>query len=538
MTDFFFRTEDIKGDEVLDYFVESSTDRQIVDSLKNRNPTILLGSRGVGKSFLMKVAQAELLRDFERDRVFPIYVSFTKSSLVLSGGDERFHFWMLARICSSILRGFAKQGLLAASPLSIKVLAGSDVRQDAPDTLIEKVAEEFENGWKQPDQAIDVTSLPDVDVLKEAIEDTCSALSIDRIALFIDEAAHIFLPTQQRQFFTLFRDLRSAYLTCNAAVYPGVTSFGSTFQPVHDASIISVDRDVTDSAYVNHMREIVVKQAESRMIQNIETHGENFAVLAYASTGNPRSLLKTVARAHDISTAKTNEVIRDYYRNDVWAEHSLLSGRYAGYRPLIDWGRSFLENTVLPELKKKNDQYLSTDKKTSCFFWVHRDAPETVRQALRILSYTGIVTEHFQGVKATRSEIGTRYLVNLGCLFTLEGSAPAAAAFRIATNITVKRMTEYGVNHSVFSKLEGVHANLDDEQVGNAALKEQLGRDIEVLDITDWQRAKLRELNLNTVKEVLGATEVQLKKAHYVGDVRSRRMRNAAIAAVYEFLSG
>ena len=45
-------------------------------------------------------------------------------------------------------------------------------------------------------------------------------------------------------------------------------------------------------------------------------------------------------------------------------------------------------------------------------------------------------------------------------------------------------------------------------------------------------------LALNTVGAVLAATEAELKEAHYVGDVRARRMRNAAIASVLEYLSG
>jgi hypothetical protein len=40
------------------------------------------------------------------------------------------------------------------------------------------------------------------------------------------------------------------------------------------------------------------------------------------------------------------------------------------------------------------------------------------------------------------------------------------------------------------------------------------------------------------VGDVLKATEQKLKEASYVGDVRARRMRNAAIAAVLEYLSG
>jgi hypothetical protein len=537
LADFFIRTEDIKSEEILDLFVESKGDRQVINALKGRNPIILLGSRGVGKSFLLRVAQAELLRDFENDRIFPIYVSFTKSSLVQANATDRFHQWMLARVCSAIIRGVAKAGLLALAPKSISVLAGGSIKEELPETEIEKIAIAFEDGWKNPSGKVDVSVLPDVDELKDAIEDICLQLKIERLVVFIDEAAHIFLPEQQRQFFTFFRDMRNPYLTCNAAVYPGVTSFGATFQPVHDATVMSVDRDISDPLYVQNMREIVERQADSTILQNIQKNGQNFAVLAYAATGNPRVLLKTLNKTPKLNSSEINEVVRSYYRSDAWAEHSLLSEKYAGHRGLIDWGRSFIENEVLPEIKLKNDQYVKTDKKTSAFFWVHRDAPRAVEQALRVLSYTGLVIEHSQGIKATRAEIGTRYLVNLGCLFALE-SSPASSSFAIAKDLTIKRMTEYGAHHPAFELLNSTEATLENAQVGNQALQAQLAKDISVLDITEWQELTLRGLGISTVGDVLNATETALKKAYYVGDVRSRRMRNAAVAAVYEYLSG
>lgn len=111
MADFFFRTEDIRPDEVGQYFVESRKDREIVAALKNRNPTILVGSRGVGKSFLLRVAQKELLDQFERDRVFPAYLSFVKSSLLQSNDPDQFKHWMLARGSQS-----TSEGGIARSP--------------------------------------------------------------------------------------------------------------------------------------------------------------------------------------------------------------------------------------------------------------------------------------------------------------------------------------------------------------------------------------------------------------------------------------
>lgn len=343
-----------------------------------------------------------------------------------------------------------------------------------------------------------------------------------------------FYRSSSDSFLTLFRDLRSHRVTCNAAVYPGVTSFGDTFQPAHDATMLSIDRDVLATDYVGNMREIVEKQADSTVLKNIAQNGQNFSVLAYAASGNPRLLLKTLAASPRVSSGQINDTIRAYYREDIWSEHTLLGDKYSGHRAAIDWGRDFLERTVLPDLKAKNDQSLAADKNTTAYLWIHRDAPAVVKEALRILCYTGVVSEQAAGMKASRGEIGTRYIVNLGCLFSLE-PRPAATSFDIARGLTPKRMTEFGANHPTYKSL--VDEDLPVHDVG-IALEAQLAKPISVLDISDWQRSKLEDLGLVTVREVLEATEEILKRAHYVGDVRARRMRNAAVAAVLEYLSG
>ena len=53
-----------------------------------------------------------------------------------------------------------------------------------------------------------------------------------------------------------------------------------------------------------------------------------------------------------------------------------------------------------------------------------------------------------------------------------------------------------------------------------------------------WQLTKLRELGLATVGDVLLASESKLQTLSYIGEKRSRRIRNAALAAVLEYLSG
>jgi hypothetical protein len=369
------------------------------------------------------VAESELLTEFESQHVLPVYVSFNRSSLINTTDPQQFQHWMLARICARVTRTLHSAGLIAGKSRALSILTG-DTELPTPDraTALERLADCFEESWKVDPIAIDSSSLPTLDDFKDAVQDVCCDLNIARIVVLIDEAAHILLPEQQRQFFTLFRDLRTPYLGCKAAVYPGVTSYGDTFQPSHDATVLSLDRDILGEDYVDTMREIVEKQAESGTLEDIARHDKNFALLAFAASGNPRVLLKTLSRVPKLTSSQVNEVIREYYRSDIWSEHSTLPQKYAGHKYLIDWGRQFIEGTVIPDLQKKNTQYLELEQKSTCFFWVHRDAPQPVIEALKLLAYTGIVTEHASGIRATRSEVGTRYAVNLGALIGHEAT--------------------------------------------------------------------------------------------------------------------
>lgn len=537
MSDYFIRTEDIRPEEVLNYFAETEKDRQLVEHLKSQHPVVLIGSRGVGKSFLLRVAQQELLASLSQSGVIPVYVTFSSSPLLQSLNDIQLHAWMMTKICSAIIRTLSSIGLLVQIPPGLRVLAGAEILHGIEKTPIEQLQEHLESVWKNGVNPITVAGAPEIEEVKEALEDLVSQLGIKRFNLLIDEAAHIFLPRQQRLFFSLFRDLRSPYIVCKAAVYPGVTSYGPNFQPFHDAMMVSAERDVAGKDYIKNMREIVEKQADSDVLRNIEKNLTNFSTLAFSANGNPRILLKTLTRAPKLSSSEVNQVVKDYYRTEAWAEHSVLTSKYRGHSGLIDWGRVFIEQTVLPGIKRRNEERSGLDEASTAYFWVHRDAPQFVQQALQILTYTGIVSEMDVGIKASRSEIGTRYMVNLGCLFSLE-AFPAASAPAIWHKFDIRRMLEFGQNHPTFSNENNVAPTLEIDSINQQALNEQLGKSVRELDLTDWQKQTLEEIGLLTIRDVLQATEVELQRAKYVGEVRSRRMRNAAFAATYEYLSG
>ena len=356
MDEFVFRTEELTNRQVLELGVLSDFEKGIIDKLKAPSPVLLVGSRGVGKSFLFKMAEIQMINEFEKEKVLPVSLTFRKASLLKSGNEYQFQYWMLGRICSEVLRAIRKIGKFASFSHNIALRTGDSETQSSK---IDDIVQKFEESWKTPGIMVDDENIPSLDDFLNTVEDLCDELDISRIVLFIDEAAHVFYPEQQREFFTLFRDLRSPYIKCNAAVYPGVTVYGDTFEPVHDALQITLTRNINDDNYVSNMKEMVMRQVkDSALATRLSKNGANFTLLAYAASGNTRYLLKSVELANKMDSNSINEVFREYYREDLWAEHTKLGERYPGYQRFIDWGRDFIETKVIPERKSKNDGFL------------------------------------------------------------------------------------------------------------------------------------------------------------------------------------
>ncbi|HZM78090.1 MAG TPA: hypothetical protein VFC19_20410, partial [Candidatus Limnocylindrales bacterium] len=95
-------TEDIEPERVLDYLVRTPTDAELLSHLKSRTPVLLRGSRGSGKSFLLRAAQQEMLSRLTVDRVLPVYASFMNTPLIRVGGPEQFFPWMIVTLANSI----------------------------------------------------------------------------------------------------------------------------------------------------------------------------------------------------------------------------------------------------------------------------------------------------------------------------------------------------------------------------------------------------------------------------------------------------
>lgn len=550
-----FRTEDLKQREIQDKFVETEKDRENIEYLKKKTPIILSGSRGTGKTMLLKMAEKEMDDKFDEDRILPVFVSFSKAIFVDIDKDILyFKQWMLSKIMFELRIKLKKHGIGITQPSIFGSLFGCNDETDELTDKLNTFISIMEETWRRKDGDANeklqevfgvepdrIGVISDVDYFKKLIEELCEYYNIERVVLLFDEACHNFIPIQQREFFTFFRDLRTPYISCKAAVYPGITSYG-TFQAFHDAEIRKVERDISDKDYVSNMREMVRNQLGEDVYKIFESNGDNFDALIYAASGNPRLMLKSIYTASNelksLNTTNTNNTIKQFYRTNIWNEHTKLGEIYTGYEPLIDWGRAFIEDKVLEETYNKNKKRLKEgDYSQTIFFAINRNAPEIVKKAMKILEYSGIVTLHTEGTKV-RTEILDRYQLNFGIVLAAETKETPVKRYKeIINHLSVKLYTEYGENSPAYGNVTGIVLNGNTEK-SSSVLKSILDSKIEKLDLTRFQMETLKDSGFVTIGDVLKGSEDDLQRAYGIGPVRARRIFNIVFNASIEYISG
>ena len=550
-----FRTEDLKQREIQDKFVETGKDRENIEYLKKKTPIILSGSRGTGKTMLLKMAEKEMDDKFDEDRILPVFISFSKAIFVDIDKDILyFKQWMLSKIMFELRVKLKKHGIGITQPSIFGSLFGCNDETDELTDKLNTFISIMEETWRRKDGDANeklqevfgvepdrIGVISDVDYFKKLMEELCEYYDIERVVLLFDEACHNFIPIQQREFFTFFRDLRTPYISCKAAVYPGITSYG-TFQAFHDAEIRKVERDISDKDYVSNMREMVRNQLGEEVYKIFESNGDNFDALIYAASGNPRLMLKSIYTASNelksLNMTNTNNTIKQFYRTNIWNEHTKLGEIYTGYKPLIDWGRAFIEDKVLEETYNKNKRRLKEgDYSQTIFFAINRNAPEIVKKAMKILEYSGIVTLHTEGTKV-RTEILDRYQLNFGIVLAAETKETPVKRYKeIINHLSVKLYTEYGENSPAYGNVTGIVLSGNSEK-SSSVLKSILDNKIEKLDLTRFQMQTLKKSGFVTIGDVLKGNEDDLQRAYGIGPIRARRIFNIVFNASIEYISG
>lgn len=173
MSEFYLRTESIKQSDILSLSVVNSTDRGILEALKSNEPCLLEGSRGTGKSFLMRVAELELE---EGDKAcVTVFVPFNMSSLITTDDNLQFYHWMMAKTLKYLLNKLRKMGMVVSGLTSNLLSNDHNDTEESVETSLKEIVRLFEDSYKGK-IAVDISSLPDIEDVKEAIQIICEEM--------------------------------------------------------------------------------------------------------------------------------------------------------------------------------------------------------------------------------------------------------------------------------------------------------------------------------------------------------------------------
>jgi uncharacterized OB-fold protein len=567
------RSEDLKPQEVRDLGVVTEFERNIINSLKSPGAHLLQGARGLGKTTLLRLAETEMDADYADTRVLCVYINFKTSTLlegISAGHKSAFQIWVNAKILQSVHEKLVSMNLLkeadAHDPYE-RVFGISGVEQTGS-FLTTKLLQIPKLAFASDKLAVEkelgedfLNSLYDPSFLGAVIREVSERFSLSRIVLLFDEAAHTFIPAQQELFFELFKYLQSGQVSCKAAVYPTVTSYGRNFEVGQDALILSMDRYEPAAAgrkiYREQFREIVDKRLppHSKKRKDVFSHGELLDLCIYISTGNPRAflhILNEVLRA-GFSARAVSLAAQDYVDRELLPYHTNLAKRLPKYASHVRVGLEMLRQYLIPEIRKKNRSETKSSYQAAAFTISVRDISPNLRLALDILCYSGSLLSKGT-VKIANQKTGQRYVVNVALLLS-ERAFRSADLKASLDSISLTDYREFAASDPTLdSYVRELNAAGDvcpqcsAQILPNAKFCAQCGSKVaegisvisglledpvDALSISDRIRQRIRP-RFPQIGHIVQADRAELMTIPYIKEVRSRMIKNAAD----EYISG
>lgn len=564
------RCEDLNYQQIRDLSVLGDHERNIVSKLKQSGANLLMGSRGVGKSMLLRTAEIEMDDEFESQKALAVYVNFKTSTLlegVKAGERDAFQIWVGAKILQEVHDKLVFFDL-------IKETDGDDPyrrifnisSQETKTYLNEKIhllqglcfSTSKEQDLKEIGDSF-LERIHDTSFILEVLKELTENYGLKGIVFFFDEAAHTFIPSQQEIFFEIFKLLHGDTITVKAAVYPTITSYGRNFEVGQDAIVLSMDRFEPGEAgrRINRklFRDMIIKRVteNSPLKKKIFQKGALLDLCIDLSSGNPRAFLHLLNSAYEkgFSERAVTLATQNYIDSELMPYHTNLSKRLPKYSNHVRVGLDLLRGYIIPEIRNKNFRVKKTAYQ-SAFFTVPRDISPNLKLALDILCYSGILTSKGT-VKIAERRTAPRYMVHLSLMATEK----AFSKTKLRHAISSLSLTDYREFSSEDPKIKNYTDDIIESEEAcqacgfdfppNAKFCSQCGAKIEqtpiisllleepitALSISEKLKNRIKD-KFAKVGNVVQASREEVMTIKYIKEVRSRIIKNAAD----EFISG
>jgi hypothetical protein len=486
---FILAAEDCSPEHFDEIHVFSRYEEKIIRSLIAHGPILIRGGRGSGKSALLIEAYNRIKKS--HDTVFSVYLSLRHLPLLRSQGKD-----YEAIFCRLLLQSITKE--IEAQHLN----------------------------------CVDLSVSPDVGDVQQALVKLSATLK-KRVVLFFDDAAHIGRETSLAEFFDIFRTLSSSTVACKAAIYPGVTKFGTRFDVYNDATVIDIARDERMPDFGGFFED-VIKARYPQLLENTSSFLQKNNAMAWflgrSVAGNMRALVFACNNlTEDNNKIELQQLTQcllylasDYY----WPLLEELTPKLGIYESLIEPSRELAEKLFAYATDNKKPDGVATS------VLIHRDLVQEYAKLFEILEYTGFISRREVSRAMKSGGRGSRYVLNLCNL--LEKTLGARLTASVFESWRHKNETIEIHKNSNIIKIQLPELPKEKEPaILNLGIENLKKSKAYPYGLTDDKFEKLIDAGLDTIGKLADVSDEQLKMIDGIGDKWIKRLHNVVGQAIW-----
>ncbi len=579
------RTESIDTEMIVKYFIEKDKDKSA--RMLDTEQYLIEGSRGVGKTMLMKNAEIKAADAFETESILAVWISFEESlrleriRISSENGADPFLQWTMGKILIEVLKKIIDLKPVYSEQLTDRLasLFGCENEQSKYIEYIEILEEyisELERANIESNDEISTIAPSEklVQILDNSISFKMFLLKLiqdfhlKRIVLLFDEAAHVFSEEQQVKFFTFFKSLRDSKIACKAAVYPGLTNYGKYFEKNQDAKELKMTWNMFDENDIKYIRNILKKRVQGydENIWNLLTcKDEIIKMICYASNGNPRFAFHIIDELEGAGSFKKSNITQTMLisslrsvNEEKWKDFDTLKQRMIRYSDYIVYAEKFIKEEIFPNLRKWNDKRRKENKKLSAGIYIEELTYKKIDKIFDVLSYANILIVDDAKRSIGHGKYGYYISVNPSFLFSeliikdvqeigntsnnIDNNQVYSESNKNITNIikNVKEHQEYSCSNSECDFTTNDESFTFCKKCGAKMIKKQSlplykilrNHSIKCLNLSSRLVERLSG-KFSTVGEIYDA-DIDDIRMKYIQDVRIEKIKNAAI----EYMAG
>lgn len=463
----------------------SPADNKIIDKLVAHGPVLLQGSRGSGKSALMIEASRRTAPETPDAPVVGIYLSLRHAPLIRSTGADYERL-----LCSLIIRGLTD------------VARGSGI--------------DFE--FQSP---LEIGSV------RDSISDFVR-VSAKKVVLLFDDVAHLGREASLGEFFDAFRTLSSNYVSCKAAIYPGVTNFGTRFDVYNDATVINITRSDEQDGFGDFFHEVARARAPDILsIRYAQPLSQMTApgFIGQSVLGNMRAFVFACTQlAESTKTVGLTEIKQrlgalgtEYY----WPLLEEVRPKLGKYAPLVETAQEIAE-VIVRECSERPGCRSAL---------IHKNVTARFAKVFEILEYAGFIARREASRAMKSGGRGARFAIST-CIL-LEHTRLTREIFEMWTDHTGPAV-EFHEKGSQFTNIT-VPPLKEAEEL--AIFREPLAKlqksAAYPYGLTDLKISVLLRAGFNTIGDLASASDGELDRLQGIGEATVRRIRNVLGQAIW-----